>query len=268
MAYLSIVLENLRRDSRMRMESDYEMSPAWILVPLIPIIELVIFFAALFGSLFTLTTAPMTPAGSTASAGLFVALIGLFAILPIVGFVAQILWAYVLYKLVNRRNKHFQRQGFLYDDLTNLAKDLAAKKGVDISLGLNNMERTNREARYEETEKSAALWAIVTFFIGITALYVYYFLMKDFYKHERREDIFLDDLNRSLSTAGVTINLPRRALPIPDRSFILYLILSIITLGIFSIYWLYVLLTDPNGHFRQQALTEDTILSQVTPSMV
>ncbi len=263
---MSIVLENLRRDARMRMESDYEMSPAWILIPLIPIVGLIIFFVVLLGSLLTFTTTPVPPTGYGAPAPFF-ALVGFFVIFQIVGFIAQILYAYLLYKLINRRNKHFQRQGFLYDDLTNLAKELAVKKGVDISLSLNNMERTNREARYEETEKSAALWAIVTFFIGITALYVYYFLMKDFYKHERHEDMFLDDLNRSLIAAGVTINLPRRALPIPDRSFVIYFILSIITLGIFSIYWVYVLLTDPNGHFRQQALTEDTILAQVAPSM-
>lgn len=259
---MSIVLENLRRDARMRMESDYEMSPAWILVPLIPIVGLIVFFAAFFGTLFTFTTAPLPPA-----TGFFVALFGILVILLIVGFIAAILYVYMLYKLINRRNKHFQRQGFLYDDLTNLAKELAAKKGVDIALSLNNMERANREARYEETEKSAALWAIVTFFIGIIAFYVYYFLMKDFYKHERREDMFIDDLNRALTAAGVTINLPRRTLPVPDRSFVLYFILTIITLGVFSIYWLYVLLTDPNSHFRQQALTEDTILAQVTPLM-
>jgi hypothetical protein len=251
----------------MRMESDYEMSPAWVLVPLIPIVGLIVFFALFFGTFFSLATTPIVPGQPPPAAFAFAALFGLLVILYVAGLIAQILYAYMLYKLVNRRNKHFQRQGFLYDDLTNLAKELAAKKGADVSLALNNMERANREARYEETEKSAALWAIVTFFIGITALYVYYFLMKDFYKHERREDMFLDDLNRALMVAGVTINLPRRTLPVPDRSFVLYIILSIITLGIFAIYWLYVLLTDPNSHFRQQALTEDTILAQVTPLM-
>lgn len=243
------------------MESDYEMSPAWILVPLIPIVGLIVFFTVLFGTLFTLS-------GPSPAGGLFVALFGLLIFFQIVGLIAGIVYAYMLYKLVNRRNKHFQRQLFLYDDLANLAKELATKKGVDISLSLNNMQRTNQEARFEETEKSAALWAIVTFFIGITAIYVYYFLMRDFYKHERREDMFIEDLNRSLMAAGITVNLPRRTLPIPDRSFVLYFILSIITLGIFSIYWLYVLLTDPNSHFRQQALTEDTIIQQVTPVMV
>lgn len=246
----------------MRMESDREMSPAWILVVIVPIFIAIISLVVLFGTLFSLAA---TPPGAGASAGFFAALIGLFVLVQLVALITQIIYAYMLYKLVNRRNKHFQRQLFVYDDLTNLAKELAAKKGVDVSLALNNMQRTNQEARFEETEKSAALWAIVTFFIGITALYVYYFLMKDFYKHERREDIFIEDLNRTLMAAGVTINLPRRTLPVPDRSFALYLILSIITLGIFSIYWLYVLLTDPNSHFRQQALIEDTVLTQVAP---
>lgn len=251
----------------MRMEGDYEMSPAWVLVPLIPIVGLIVFFVLFLGTLVSLATTPIVPGQPPPAAFAFASLFGLLIIFQIVGFIAAILYVYMLYKLINRRNKHFQRQGFLYEDLTNLAKELATKKGVDISLGLNNMERTNREARYEETEKSAALWAIVTFFIGITAFYVYYFLVKDFYKHERREDMFLEDLNRVLMAAGLTINLPRRTQPIPDRSFVLFFILSIITLGVFTIYWLYVLLTDPNSHFRQQALTEDTILAQVTPLM-
>ena len=266
---MSIVLENLRRDARMRIESDHEMSPAWILVPLIPLIAGILFVVLFFSAFLTVVTAPIPPGGPPSTIGAeLAALIGLlFTSIFLVGFVASILSVYMLYKLINRRNKHFQRQGFLYDDLANMARELAAKKGVDISINLNNMQRAGQEARYEETEKSAALWAIVTFFIGITGLYVYYFLMKDFYKHERREDMFLDDLNRALLAGGVTINLPRRTLPVPDRSFVLYIILSIITLGVFSIYWLYVLLTDPNSHFRQQALTEDTILAQVTPLM-
>jgi len=72
-------------------------------------------------------------------------------------------------------------------------------------------------------------------------------------------------LNRAFAATGVSVNLPRRSYPIPDRSFVLYFILSIITVGIFSVYWIYVLLTDPNSHFRQQALIEDTVVAQFAP---
>jgi hypothetical protein len=157
---------------------------------------------------------------------------------------------------------HFQRQMFLYDDLIAFAKDLAAKKGIDISLPLNNLDRTAREAKFEETEKSAALWAILSFIIGILSFYVFYFLNKDFYRHERRQDVFVDDLAKLMASEGMPVNLPRTSYPVPDRSFILYLVLTIVTAGLFAIYWVYTLLTDPNNHFQYQALTEDTILAQ------
>lgn len=246
----------------MRLESDSYMSAAWVIVPLLPLIGGVILFALFFAVLVTNPPANPPTTTPTPAFAAFFALIGLFYVLV---FVVGIIWVFLLYKLVKRRNTHFARQRFLYEDLANTVKELASKKGVDLSLPMNNLERTYREAMVEETEKSAALWAILSFITGIAVLYIFYFLMKDFFKHERKEELFFEDLNRALITAGITMNLPRRTVPIPDRSFILYFILSLITFGIFGIYWIYVLLEDPNNHFRQQAMIEDTIISQVSP---
>jgi hypothetical protein len=85
--------------------------------------------------------------------------------------------------------------------------------------------------------------------------------MKDFYKHERREDGFWEDLSRTLDKCGITFSMPRRTETTPNRSFVLYLILAIITLGLFGIYWLYVLLKDPNEHFKYHMQVEDQLLS-------
>jgi uncharacterized membrane protein (DUF373 family) len=265
---MSVVLENLRRDARMRMESDSYMSAAWVIVPLLPIVGgvvlFVLFLYAIFSSLPLLTNSTTTTT-TTVNPAIGITFLGLTIAVEIGFFVVGIIWVFLVYKLVRRRNTHFARQRFLYEDLVNTAKGLAAKKGVDLSLPLNNLERTYREAVVEETEKSAAMWAILAFITGIAGLYVFYFLMKDFFKHERKEELFLDDLNRALVATGTTMNLPRRTVPIPDRSFALYFILSLITGGIFAVYWVYVLIEDPNNHFRQQAMIEDTILSQVTP---
>jgi Domain of unknown function (DUF4234) len=270
---MSIVLENLRRDTRARLETDKHMSTAWIIVPILPFIGFVIYLVVIvatnftaFSSLrFTNTTSGPTSSTTTTAPMFAVGFLGLLALFYVVLFVVGILFAVLLYKLVKRRNTHFHRQMFLYDDLIALAKELGTRKGIDISIQLNNLDRTSREVKVEETEKSAALWAILSLFIGILSYYVYYFQMKDFYKHERRQDIFLDDLSKLMTTAGIPVNLPRNSYPIPDRSFILYLILAIITAGLFNIYWIYTLISDPNNHFRHQALLEDTIMAQVTP---
>lgn len=246
----------------MRFETDRQMSAAWIIVPVLPYVMWLLFFvvilAAVFSSIPASGTTSPTSTTPTFATGFFGILALVYLVFPIIG----IFWAYLLYRLVKRRNMHFQRQLFLYDDLIALAKDMGTKKGIDIALPLNNLDRTSREAKFEETEKSAALWAILSFIFGIISFYVFYFLNKDFYRHERRQDIFTDDLAKLLAMVGISLNLPRTSYPVPDRSFILYLVLTIVTGGLFAIYWVYTLLTDPNNHFQYQALIEDTVLAQ------
>jgi uncharacterized membrane protein len=259
---LSIPLENLRRDLRTRLESDRQMSGAWAIVPLLPVIvgivATVLFFALLFSSLASVPGGRIT--NSTAP-GLAAGFVGALFIYYISYFIVLILVAVLIFKLVSRRNTHFNRQILLQEDLVNMAKELAAKKGVDVSILINNMERNVREARLEETEKNATLYALL---YGLVWIYTAYFLMKDFFKHERREDLFINDLLRTFNALGVPINFPYRNPPIPDRSFALYFVLTLITGSIFGVYWVYVLISDPNNHFRQQMLIEDTIMAQLS----
>jgi uncharacterized membrane protein len=253
MKRMSVPIENLRKDIRMRDESDPKMSNAWLIVYLIPIFTVIIWIVSVF---FSMMLFPM--AGAEGFMPMFVVSVFLAPLLAIIGFIVSII---LTYKLVKRRNTHFKRQLFLFEDAVTAVKTVAAKKGVDVEASLSSCERTLREARAEETEKGAVFWAILSAFIFLAQWYVYYFLMKDFYKHERREDGFWEDLSRTLDKIGVTFSVPRRIETTPNRSFILYLILTIITVGLFGIYWLYVLLKDPNEHFKYHVQIEDQLLS-------
>lgn len=255
----------MRKDVRMRTESDPMMSNAWLLVYLIPVLAII---AGVLSFFFMIITAarigppsPPTPPGPVIAA-IAPMLIGviLMPLLVIIGIIVSLI---LIYKLVKRRNTHFKRQLFLSEDLVSAVRTIAEKKDIDVELWLSSCDRTVREARAEETEKGAVLWAILSAIPWIGTLaewYVNYFLMKDFYKHERREEGFWDDLSKVLDKCGVTVSLPRRTEVMPDRSFVLYLILSIITLGLFGIYWLYVLLNDPNEHFKYHVQVEDGLL--------
>jgi len=246
---MSATLENLRKDIRMRTETDRVVSTGWLVIIFIPSILGMIFVLSIF-------MAPMGMIGLAALA----AMAFLLWIPSIIGLIFLVI---LLYKLIKRRNTHFRRQSLLFEDIVNAVRDLAGRKGVDVELHLNSCERVIREAKAEETEKNAVLWVILSLITGIAILYVYYFLMKDFYRHERREDFFWEDIGKALNTCGITTPLPRRMAPLPDRSFALYLILSIITLGIFGIYWLYTLIKDPNEHFKYHTLVEDELLKQL-----
>ena len=263
---LSIPLENLRRDLRTRLESDKQMSGAWAIVPLLPIIVgivvVVVVVAAIFSTLSSIGPSGTPTTGTTAIGAV---LVGSIFLLYFLYFVVFILVGILIFKLVSRRNTHFNRQILLQEDIISMAKEIAVKKSLDVSILLNNMDRNVREARLEEAEKNATLYAIVG---GLVWIYSAYFLMKDFFKHERREDLFINDVLRTFNALGVPINFPYRNPPIPDRSFALYFVLTLITASIFGVYWVYVLVTDPNNHFRQQMLMEDTIMAQLsgTPS--
>lgn len=261
-AHLSIPLENLRRDLRTRLESDKQMSGAWAIVPLLPIIVGVVVVVVVFAAIFS-TIGSIGPSGTptTGTSVIGAALAGSIFLLYSLYFVVLILVGILIFKLVSRRNAHFNRQILLQEDVISMAKEVAAKKSVDVSILLNNMDRSVREARLEEAEKNATLYAIVG---GLVWIYAAYFLMKDFFKHERREDLFINDMLRTFNALGVPISFPYRNPPIPDRSFALYFVLTLITVSIFGVYWVYVLVTDPNNHFRQQMLMEDTIMAQLS----
>jgi len=255
----------------MRVETDSMMSSAWILVYLLPILVAILwvlmFIVAMISILATLPSTP-PPAGQPIDPALFAPLfasIALIYLVAIIGFVTSIV---LTYKLVKRCSTHFKRQNFLFEDIVAAVKAIATKKGVDVEVGLASSERSVREAKAEETEKNAMLWAILSAFVYLVIWYVWYFLMKDFYKHERREDGFWEDISRILDKCGTKFSVPRRMETLPERSFVLYLILTIITLGFFGIYWIYVLLKDPNQHFKYHILIEDQLLSTLETAAI
>jgi len=245
------------------------MSSAWAIIPLLPIIAGVVVAVIIFAAISSALSS-VGPSGTptTASSAIGAAVFGSIFLSYSLYFVVLILVAVMIFKLVSRRNTHFNRQILLQEDIISMARELAVKKGVDVSILLNNMDRNVREARLEEIEKNATLWAFLVFLSGLGLFYAGYFLMKDFFRHERREDLFTNDMLRTFNALGVPVNFPYRNPPIPDRSFALYFVLTLITGSIFSVYWVYVLVTDPNNHFRQQMMMEDTIMAQLsgTPS--
>jgi len=262
---VSVAIENLRKDIRMRVEADKMMSTAWLLVYLIPIFVAIVGILSFLFMIMAATFVPPVPPGPPYAPGppvvpMWVGWILMLVCLGIIGFVVSII---LRYKLVDRRNRHFKRQLLLFEDVVDVVRTIATKKDIDVEAGLSSCERTVREAKAEETEKSAVLWAILSAIIFLAEWYVSYFLMKDFYKHERREDGFLEDVSKVLGKCGITFSLPRRTVVLPDRSFVLYLILTIITLGLFGIYWLYILLKDPNEHFKYHILVEDQLFGQL-----
>ncbi len=254
-------LEGVRRAVREAQHTD-AIVPTWLaLLPAILGALVGIIFLAAIGSL--LVVMPAATIGPTVDGDLppgmgaaFAAFLAMFTLAMFLGLVALVVQLYVLYKFIDRRNQHIKRTQMMYEDVAQILDDLGFKERAEA------IRRYVREMQFEVGgEKSAILWVVLVFLISIIAFYVYHFLNKDFYRHSKYEQGILEEVNRVFEDAGVrTIDL-RSYVPVQERSTILYLILSIITFGIFTIYWIYTLAKDPNEHFMSHAKIEPDLLA-------
>jgi hypothetical protein len=254
----SVVLENLRKDSEWRTQTDRQISVVWVLLPII---------AALLGVVVAVVEVIAVARARSSSTTRMAPAVGGFALTAGIEVLAGVLYLYFFYMLIRRRNQHFPRQQRFFSDLVMVLRVAASRRNVNVDAVLGSMENTVRQTQVEETEKSAVMWVILMLvpFINIIAeLYVLYFLTSDFYKHERWEDGMLSDTERALGAMGVQFIFHRND-PIPSRSFVLYLVVTIITVGMFGLYWDYVLIKDPNNHFVSHAIYEPQIIQLVTP---
>ncbi|MBO8181663.1 MAG: DUF4234 domain-containing protein [Archaeoglobus sp.] len=258
-----------------RIFTDYIM-PVWLpFIPVLLVIIGILFFTLVFiatssninafdsysytssypQSYSTYSTYPYSHSSADAIDELGVVAILLILFIMLAGLALNI---YVIYKWVSRRNEHFKRQRLLFRAIIGY---LRAKSPEDGTLNqLNRLESLLNEIEAEEEEKNAVLWALIQFVPyvgGILLLYVYHFLNKDFWRHERREDHFLDVVSSILVDEN---HFFYDSACVPNRNTVLYVVLSIVTLGFFGLYWVYTLTKDPNEHFKRHVRWETQLL--------
>jgi hypothetical protein len=175
---------------------------------------------------------------------------------------------YVLYKLLERREQHFERMVSFRGNLIAVLEEQAKGEGradelmEDIAqLKVLDLEATDRD-RYGE--KTPVLWLVLGIVTGVTNFYVYYFLNDDFRAHDASERQFLEKASALMSRLGRAWSPSSPAEPFPERSFVMYLVLTLVTLGLFGIYWWYTLITDPNNHFAGHRSWEPQLLAALS----
>ncbi len=151
---------------------------------------------------------------------------------------AYIVYAYIIYRLVKDLNYHTSKTLLLYTVML----DALEEAGYDAA-SLARLRMLVNQARFERKERDPLLWTLlVVLVLGILALYVLHFVNKDYWKHQFYESQFLDEVSR---LTGVKFHYYEA---IPNRNTVLYAVLTILTLGIFEYYWIYVAAKDADNH--------------------
>lgn len=191
---------------------------------------------------------------------------GLYLVLSFITFGIYAIYAH--YKLIQREQEHFGRMARFNDDLFKLAEEQAEDvgKASEVSTQLTELRGMNEDFQRLQAgkERSAALWTIISLItLGLGYLYVYYFLHKDLIEHQRAEAEFIEKASMLLNKLGIGKHPVTVEQVVGERSYALYLLVSIFTLGLFGIYWNYTFFKDGNAHFLEHRRFEDQLMGVI-----
>ena len=171
---------------------------------------------------------------------------------------------YATYKLVERRTMHVQRRlaflSYFWHALN--ARAEAAGQREQVAEGLDNLSRIYQQmdAFERRNKREPILWLLLRIVFGVIGGYINHFLNKDFLFYDEWEASYASNAEWVMQRLGYPVALPKRTKPVPNRSTGLYVFLSIITFGIFTMFWRYTVMADGNGHFDDDAAMEDALL--------
>ncbi len=146
----------------------------------------------------------------------------------------------MFYRLIESRNKHFHRES----DLEKQIGDFLRKQGKETPTTLSSFSKMN-----------AKTWA-ASIILVVPVFVLTYLLSRDLLKHEKHQDEFL------VRAFPERIFMPQM---IPIRK---YGLITIFTLGLGIVYWLYKIVNMYNAHFKAHQELEKEIARLVEEKMI
>ena len=137
----------------------------------------------------------------------------------------------MFHRLVKGRNKHFQHEAKVEKQVA----DYLISHGKRPPVASENL-----------AERNAKAWA-ASIILVIPAFVIVYLLSMDLLVHERNQDAFL------AAAFPERIFMPQT---IPIKT---YVFVTIFTLGVGGVYWLYKVINLYNAHFKAQSVVEKEI---------
>jgi hypothetical protein len=138
----------------------------------------------------------------------------------------------MFYRLIDSRNQHFRRE-------SDLEKQIAAflkKQGKELPTTSDSFNEMNAKA-----------WT-ATIILVIPAFIITYLLSRDLSMHEKHQDMILTSVFPERMFMPQTIPIKK------------YVLITIVTLGVGIVYWLYKVVNMYNVHFKAQREIEKEIV--------
>ncbi len=183
-------------------------------------------------------------------------------VLGSLGLISSIGFSYGVFRFIDRQNNHSGREEALLSDAIGASRSRASKDDMRIILPLNSAEQDLHQVIAKSHERSGFLWALLTAlpYLGwIFLIAALVLLTQEANGHLRTEQPVLEDLDRTikgLGSPGLSLSAQRQT-PIHAG---LFATVSILTLGVFTLFWISRLTQDLETHFSYHARLEENLL--------
>jgi hypothetical protein len=174
---------------------------------------------------------------------------------------------YITYQLLRRDRDHMHRRVELLDAATSFAWEQAHAQGLadELTPAFERIAPNMAQLRAQTGQfRDPVVWTILDFISGGIARIVAYVLMDgDLVTHDHAEGAIEAELSAIYSRLG-----PATAPPDPMRlkgrhNYVARIIVTIVTCGIYGLWWLYDVMVEWNRHFEHNWRWEDGVADSV-----
>ena len=195
----------------------------------------------------------------------------------------------VFYLLMVRAANHSKREASLRKALIEYVEGVSSRKNIDVSQHLRNLRGLDGKYLREEktgNPKRDIIWVAVPGLLGFVVMfipqledYILPLVAACFFlsvvialivvpdattfglKHDKRSVEFTAAFSNACRVLGMRVVPMSKS--VGFRSFLVFLIITVITAGIFAVVWTYMIFSDMNKHFQEQWKFEDHLFRMV-----
>jgi len=172
---------------------------------------------------------------------------------------------YVTYQLVRRSRDHNARRLELLDAATALAWQRAEASGISTELqpNFNRVWAELGVLRHQATQfRDPVVWTLLSI-LGIVRIIVVILLDGDLVDHDRAEGAVEHELSTIYTRLGAAVTAPDPSRMKQRHNYVGRVVATLLTCGIYFLWWEYNVMTDANVHYDHNWRWEDSLAASV-----
>ena len=174
---------------------------------------------------------------------------------------------YVIYQLVRRSRDHNARRIELLDAATTLAWEQAQSKGLadELRSAFERIAPHMAVLRNQATQfRDPVVWMIISLLTGGIVHFIIYILLDgDLITHDHAEGAVESELSTIYTRLGAPVAGPNPARLKSPHNYVGRIVATLLTCGIYGLWWQYDLMTEGNRHFQENWAWEDGLAQSV-----